>query len=261
MSPKGRNTIRLSPLSRLTMSFDQELNLDNNKVLGLDTYEKYLDRYKDAEAKRDKLLAGLAKQLSILFLVLFGQDWTIPVLDVQLSSIPAIREILLVTTSLTFFMLCTSFVTHLCYGGIIDQYGNRIVNSNVVDPDFFNASRKHYDFFLKVYRAKLNIWGGDFFESAKGFRRFSVAINTIFVAIIIAMISVHFLIVGFACWQIFISEANIAVKVIIAIVVSVVNFAGVALVVGLNKKFDFLLPIVEQNENNTPEGNSGTSPE
>lgn len=124
-----RKKVRLGPLVRLSLSFDRELSLDVNQAFNKEFYDKYIERYLESEGKLNQAIRSLMMVNTIMFLVLNGQDWIIPFANIQVSTIPAIQEILLFYSSMTFFFLCTIFVTKQCYGEIIDQCGNRIVNS------------------------------------------------------------------------------------------------------------------------------------
>lgn len=231
----------LSPLVRLTLSFDKELNLDKNGVFGRETYEKYIERHREVLAKQDQLLRSWITLNAALFLVLNGQNWVIPVIGVQISSIPAIHEILLFLSSMTFYFICAFFVTSQCYSGVIDQFGNRIVDSNLIDPDFFNASRKHYDFFLKLYRPKLNIWGDDFYQHGRGFAVFSLLMNLIMIAVVLVFPAIHLLIIFSASMQVYQADWNQYGKWFLLTSVSVINFGGLAMVFGMTKDFTFKL--------------------
>ena len=219
-----RRIVRLSPIVRLRQTFDIELNLDKGNVLGRETYEKYL---------------GLFIMDAALFLIMSGQNWSVPGFGVEVSSIPAVQEILLFATALSFFFLCGYFVTNQCYIAIIDQYGNRIVNSDLVDPDFFNASRKHFDFFLKLFRPKLNIWGIDFYQHGRAFAIFSWIITTITILVVLTLPAAHLLLTWTATERILQSDLGSLGKYFLTGAVSLVNFAGVLMVFGAFKDFNF----------------------
>lgn len=234
-----QKSTKLSPLVRLTLSFDKELNLDRNGVFGRETYEKYIERHQEVLVKQDQLIRSLVMLNAILFLILSGQNWVIPGIGVQVSTIPAIHEILLFMSSMTFYFLCAFFVTSQCYSGVIDEFGNRIVDSNLIDPDFFNASRKHYDFFLKLYRPKLNIWGDDFFQHGRGFAVFSGLMNTIMIAVILIFPATHLLMVLNASIQVLQSDWNQYGKWFLLVSVGVINLGGLAMVIGMTIDFTF----------------------
>jgi len=236
-----RRKIRLTPLTRLTFSFNAELNLDANGVFNSHTtYENYIERYLEVDRKQNQLIRSLYTTNAILFLILSGQDWTIPFFQVTISSIPAIQEILLFSAAMGFFFLCAIFVTGQCYVGLINQCGNRIVDNNRVDPDFFNASRKHFDFFLKLYSPKLNIWGVDFYEHGRGFAVFSYMIKAIMLVVVLVFPAVHILLTVLTSIQVYQSELNPYGIWFLLGSVALINFGGLAMVFGMNKEFDFV---------------------
>ncbi len=185
--------IKLSPLNRLSMTFDAELSLDKAGIFGLETYEKFLEMQGISEAKLERIIKSTLFTDALLFLVLNGHSWPIPGFGSPVSSIPAIQEILLFMSSLSFLFLCTTFITNQCYVAIISQFGNRIVDSNLIDPYFFTASRMHFDLFLKLFRSKLNIWGADFYQHNRGFEIFTSAINKIVFFITLVFPTMHLL--------------------------------------------------------------------
>lgn len=253
------NEIRLSPIVRMNMTFDTELNLDKNGVFGRETYKNYIERHREAVQKQDQLIRALFTQNALLFLILNGQNWTLPIIGVQISDIPAIQEILLFSASMAFYFMCAAFVTSQCYGGIIDQFGNRIVDSNLIDPDFFNASRKHYDFFLKLYRPKLNIWGEDFYQHKKGFSVFSGLMNIIMIAVVLLLPVTHLALMGSASWQVYNSDWNTYAKWFLLLATAIINFGGLAMVFGMNK--DFTFKMIEPQSDGEPLEKNSDNPE
>lgn len=193
------NKIKLSPLVRLSESFFNEMKLDDRGVFNSETYEKYLERQQAAEEKSIRIGRSQVRYNAFLFLVTFGQSWELPLIAVEIGEIPAVQEILIVISSLCFFFLCFAFVTDQCYRSVLSVFGNRIVNNSRIDPDFFNASRSHFDFALKIFRPKLNIWATDFFEGSAPFKIVCKFINSLMSTVLIVMVSTHFLIIYAAC--------------------------------------------------------------
>jgi hypothetical protein len=243
--------IRISPLVRLKLSFDSELNLDKYSIFGRDTYEKYLEVQREAEIKQDQLLRSMFFLNALLFLVVNGQDWSIPIIDLQISSIPAVLEILLFASTIAFFFLCVTFVTNQCYIGIIDQFGNRIVDSNLIDPDFFNASRKPYDFFLKIFRPKLNFWGEDFYEAGKGFKVFCHIISVLVVVVVLSFPTVHIALSWAASMSVYSSDLNKYAMYLFLSIVWLINFGSVMIIIGMSKEFEFEIRVFDEDSNSS----------
>lgn len=234
-----RKLVRLSPMGRLTRSFDRELNLDINQAFDREFYEKYIERNQEVEGKLNQLLRSLVLINTVLFVSISGHDWKLPIVDIMLSEIPAFQQITIFYSSIVFFFVCSTFVTKLCYDQLINVCGNRIVDKDRVDPDFFNAASKNFDFFLKIYRPKLNHWGIDFFEHGKGFSVFSALIFVLTVAVILVFPTVQISLIVFATIQIFQSEWNEYAKFLLVGTVAIINFGGLALIFGMNKEFNF----------------------
>lgn len=234
-----RQKVRLLPINRLTKSFDRELKLDKRQVFNREFYERYLERQQEAEAKLQLMLRAVIKINTVLFLVINGQDWTIPFAEVPVSSVPAITEILLFYSSLGFIVLCAAFATNQCYGSIIDHCGNRIVDSSLVDPDFYNAAWRHYDFVLKLYRPTLNFWGIDFFQPGKGFTVFSVAVMWIFTGAIFTIPIMHLGLIFAGSAQVIQSDLAMYAKIMLIGGVALLNAGGIAIVFGMMKNFTF----------------------
>lgn len=235
----ANNTIRLSPLVRLRMTFGAEANLDETGVYGRETYENYLEMQRDSDAKLQRMIKSLYVTDIMLFLLSSGQKWKLPVVDVEISSIPAIQEILLFSAALGFFMLCAMFVTNQCYLAIIDEFGNRIVDSSRMDPDFFNASRKPFDFFLKVFSPKLNHWGIDLLEHKTPFAIFTRILKIIIILVVLSFPFAHLVLTWVASLNILYSDLSIYGKGFILSAVGLINTGGVLLVLGLNWNFTF----------------------
>ena len=234
-----RQKVRLLPISRLTQSFDRELNLDKRRVFNREFYERYLERQQEAEAKLHQVLRAAIKINTVLFLVINGQDWTIPFAEVSISSVPAIVEILLFYSSLSFIFLCGAFATNQCYGSIIDHCGNRIVDSSLVDPDFYNAAWRHYDFVLKLYRPTLNFWGIDFFKPGKGFTVFSKAVTWIFAGAVFTIPIIHLGLIFSGSAHVIQSDLAMYAKIMLIGGVALLNAGGIAIVFGMMKDFTF----------------------
>jgi hypothetical protein len=191
------------------------------------------------ESKQEQMIRAVFVIDALLFLMISGKTWSIPGIGVELSSIPAVTEVLFFASALSFFFLCGIFITNQCYIGIINHYGNIIVNSDLVDPDFFNASRKHFDFFLKIFRAKLNIWGEDFYQHSRSFSVFCWIINAIIMLTVLTIPAAHFLLSWSGAMHVSSSDLNIYGKSFLLGAVGLINLSGLAMVIGMSKDFTF----------------------
>ncbi len=100
--------IKLTPITRLSMTLDVEMNLDKTNIFNQKTYNSYLEMQKLSEAKLEKLIKSIFLTDALLFWTINGKDWAIPSLGIQVSSIPAVTEILLFASAITFFFLCAA---------------------------------------------------------------------------------------------------------------------------------------------------------
>ncbi len=131
------------------------------------------------------------------------------------------------------------FVTNQCYSAIIDQFGNRIVRNDYIDPDFFNASRKYFELFLKVFRAKMNIWGEDIYQHKCGFAIFASIINLLIVLIILIFPVTHLFLTVSALLHISDLDWNFYGKLFLIIAISIINLGGLVMVIGMSTTFNF----------------------
>lgn len=231
--------INLSPLTRLTMTFDRELDLDSAGALGDEAYAGYKEQHQNSIAKRDSMAKSLVLVNTVLFLLINGKGWKIPGMEADISTLPAIKEIVLLYSSLCFFFLCITFVNEQCYAGLVGQYGIRKSRASSIDPDFVNASKFHYDFYLKIYRAKMNIWGVDFFESRRPFTVFSGAIVAMTVGILLLFPVIHFLLIFLAALKITGNDWIVWGKVFYFSVIALINISGFVMVWAMLKDFSF----------------------
>ncbi len=161
----------------------------------------------------------------------------------------------MIVASLAFYFMSTTFVTSQAYGAIVDEFGKKKANNAVIDPDFVNASKHYFEFFLKVFRPKMNIWGVDFFEPGKGFSRFCRLVNFLNGAILIMFPILHFTLIVFAASYTLGSELHWLLKSAILIAVVVINFT--ALVISLGAQIDF--EFAERQESDDGGQESGVS--
>lgn len=241
--------LKISPAVRLNMTFQAEMNLDQQGIFGKETYERYLDRLKDSEARLQQLIRSLFVTDAVMLLMISGQKLTVPGLNIEVSQIPVINEILFFTSAMSFFFLCAAFITNQCYIGIIDQFGIRLSSQNLIDPDFFNASRKHYDFFLKIFRPKLNIWGDDIYQSNRPFIVFCWIMNVVIILVVLTLPTAHLVVSSWSAAVIFSSDINVYGKAFLLLAAALINLAALLMVVGVYR--DFTFNILQSAETNT----------
>ena len=231
--------VKLTPINRLSMSFDLEMGLDKHGLFNSETYNKFVEMYHISEMRRDRILRSVLILDALAFLILSGGSIEIPGVGLELAKIPAILEIVIFTSSISFFFFCVAFVNTQCYSGIVDQIGIRLSQHQNIDPDFINASKKHFDFFLKVFRPKLNIWGEDFYESRNPFTFFSAALyGTVFIVLMVLPFT-HLWVLLEALLVILSFEWSLYFELIFLVAVVLINVTGVVMVAALSKAFTF----------------------
>jgi hypothetical protein len=195
MSKQEKLILRLTPIARLTMSLDQEMDLDKAGLFSEFRYGRYVEMYTIAERKRDGLMRSLLLLDALLALLLFGQSVNVPGIGLSIGEIPAIIEVITLFTTLTFFFNALAFLNVQAYGRIIDQFHIRKAGKGYIDPDFLSASDKYFEFVVKIYRKKFNICGIDLLIPGKNFRILSWIFGiSVFVSLLVILVLHAFLI-------------------------------------------------------------------
>jgi hypothetical protein len=162
--------LKLTPLTRLTMAFDAELNLmaapQKEEVLA----SKYLERVHDATVRRDSTLKGIFILDALLAIATSGKNVSIPGVGISMADVPALMEVLIGMVSIAAYICSQSFMNCLCYSQIHQVFSNRIAKRYEVDPDMLELAAITSEPTLKMLRAKLNIWGPDWHTPTKPFR-------------------------------------------------------------------------------------------
>ncbi len=175
---------KLTPLTRLTMAFEAELNLMEDPEREKDLAGKYLARLSDAAQRRDSTLKGLVILDGLLAVAASGRNITIPGVNLSMADIPAVLEVLTGMASGTAYICAFSFITWLCYSQIHFTFCNRVARQSQIDPDLLAFAETTSEPTLKMFRRQLNIWGDDWHTSTGVFNGlvacFGVANNLFF---------------------------------------------------------------------------------
>ncbi|MBL9075846.1 hypothetical protein [Tabrizicola sp.] len=231
--------IKLTPLTRLTMTFDRELSLDSQGLLRGPVFDGLLENHRVSVQRRDHMLKALVIANSVRFLLLNGHGWRIPGFDLDIASLPAVFEITSLYISVGFLFLCIAFVNEQCYSGIINQYGIKDSGPSSIDPDFVNASKQFTELFLKLYRPKMNIWGADFFISRRPFAWFSGTLTFILLLVLALFPLLHFLMIWGASMRILDNQWGFLGQILFIAMLVIINLAGVVMVAFLLRDFSF----------------------
>jgi hypothetical protein len=225
-APAYDPTIKIAPISRVSMTFARELALDKEGLFNEDRYKNYTGMLQQTEQKRDNLVRTIIVCDALVVLLLLGKTIKIPGMELSLAELPGATEALTVLSTLAFFFLATTMINWNAYSLIIDQFNIRKAEKSGIDPDFLSASDKYTEFWLKIYRRKFNIWNFDFFVPRRGFIALSYLVSTCATLVIISMLGLHITVIGAACRTIYNSEYSMVLKLSLLAFICITNLCG-----------------------------------
>lgn len=238
MSPSTYK-LRLSPLTRLMMTFDHELMLDNGSVFNADRYGRLISMLGLVERRRDHTLKVMLAFDALTVLLLAGSHVTVPGFGISLNDIPAGVESATFVASLGFLFLANAQVNWHGYTAMIDQMGRRMAGPVQLDPEFVTAADKVLEFVVKVYRPKMNLDGEDFFVPGRGYRVFAYLVTALFIGAVLCVLVAHFGIVGWSAWTTLAQSPNGLVKWAYLAFVLLTNLGALLVFLTLNLQFEF----------------------
>lgn len=178
--------ISLTPITRLSMTFDHEMEIDKGGFFDEERYKKYLIMLELAEKKRDGIFKTLFVFDALVAVVLSGKNIKIPGTEIATTDLPAVLECLTVASAFACMFAAISFANWLCYAQVVSQFNIRKARQKAIDPDFLSASDHFVELFLKIFRVPLNIWGADFFIPKRAFKVVSaLVLTTIHVSLLV----------------------------------------------------------------------------
>lgn len=246
--------ILLSPVTRLSLTFDNEISLDNKGIFTLETYQEYISMMERIEVRRDLLIKNMLIIDAILYLLLNGQHWNLPYIDISVSDIPSVLIVVSILSSLQFFLVCLYQVNHDSYVAIVYQIGHRISRDQLIDPDFITASKLPFLFVPKIFREKMNLFGDDFYQSERPFVLFSKYINWLMWIVALIWPTAHMLVVGYSSFLIAQQEHAFLVTVFLIFAILVINVGALTMYIGAQLRvFSFApmssnQPLIDQTE-------------
>lgn len=201
MQPEEKFVLRLSPNVRLRMTFEREMQLDEDGSIFTDElHQKYLMMHQRTLDRQDGILKTVAISDGLLALLLFGKNITIPGAGIGIQDLPAAVEVLTVFTSFNFMVLCLAFINAQSYQAIIQQFSNRRAAKKGIDPDFLSAADTFTEIYLKLFRAKMNIFGPDFFDAGWGFKVFYSLLSVMLSLAMLSVVLLHLSVVAYGLW-------------------------------------------------------------
>lgn len=244
MDSDGKFTLRLSPIVRLMMTLDEEIERDRERVIfNEERHAKFQIMHAVAIGKRDQLFKAAAILDAAILLLLYGRSFSVPGLGISLIDIPAGLEIATILASLAFMLASMAFLNEQAYLAIVNKFGEKFAQPTGVDPDFVNASESYFEFFLKLYRARMNLWGPDHFVPGRGFSWFaSLLLVALFISLMV-LFALHLMAVGGACIALWQSHSAYYISQAVAALAVVSNAAGLMVIVSMNLSFKFTVDL------------------
>lgn len=171
-SPKSFD-LPMSPITRLGMAFGLEMSLDKKATVFTEETEKlFLERQKEAEARRDGTFKSALYIDAALAFVVAGGGFSIPIIGVNTSEIPALVPLLLIASAFAFFVASNSFITWAAYDSVNSNIAKRRCDPYCIDPEFLSASRIHAELYQKKYFVQNSTFGAKIFMNQLKFSRY-----------------------------------------------------------------------------------------
>lgn len=234
-TPEQKFTLKLSPNVRLRMTFEREMLLDADGSIFNDTlHQKYLEMHNRALAKQEAILKAALLSDGLLALLLFGKTVTIPGTSIGFQDLPAAVEVLTMLASFSFMVLSLAFVNAQAYQAICEQFTNRLGAKKGIDPDFISSAYTLTELYLKLFRAKMNIFGDDFFDAGRGYKAFYSGLAFLLSMAMLSVLLLHLSVVGYGVWK---SFALNWMSILFCLSVSLMNL--VAILVNVAPSFPF----------------------
>lgn len=201
-----------------------------------------------ALAKQEALLKASLLSDGLLTLLLFGKNIIIPGTSLNIQDLPAAAEVLTVFASFNFMVLCLAFLNAQAYQAICEQFTSRMAAKKNIDPDFISSAYTSTEIYLKLFRAKMNIFGEDFFEAGRGYKVFYSSLTFLLSLAMFSIILLHLSIVSYGVWR---SFAVNWISMLFCASVLLMNFVGI--LVNMAPSFDFTLRDLSKPQTATPD--------
>lgn len=195
------SNLKLSPNVRLRLTVQREMDLDTEGTIFTDDlYQRYLGMHREALNRQASQLKTVVLADAALTLLLFGKNVTIPGTSLGIQDIPAAVEVFTALAAFGFLVLSLSFLNAQCYLAVIEQFNIRRARPFHVDPDFLTAADTFTEFYLKAFRAQLNIHGPDFFEAGRGYKAYYTIMTVLLVIAMVSLVVLHVAVVASGVW-------------------------------------------------------------
>lgn len=240
--------LKLTPLTRLILTINNEMELDGGRLFDHQRYERCVSMLKVAEARRDQMLKALLFSDAAIVLILSGRAFTLPLIGMSVSEIPAALEIATFAASISFMFFANAQFNWHGYSTLVDGWVLSRARGSGVDPEFVGAADKFMEFVVKVFRPKMNIYGPDLFVPLWGFKFIARTIVFLFVLAVFSFLIIHLAVVGYSLRSTAGSNLDTLIKVAYFAFVSVAQFAGLLLLFVIGKSFQFSISKASESE-------------
>ncbi|RVG87512.1 hypothetical protein [Sinorhizobium meliloti] len=236
-----RVPFKTTPLYRMTASFQEELEAVNDADLEKDLLAKFVERFKEAEIKRDNNFRALLIIDSLLAFALSGRDITIPVAGVRTSEVPALLEILVVLSTVGLWVSAATFVTWLCYSQLIWTLHNRIGDPAKIDPKWRSFATAYNEISATIFNRQTTIRHSELFEPQRGFKVFAWLVEKATYLLFLLAPMTHLLLLGYALHGIYQTHGLAPLYSVLYCAVVIGHTLTLALWFGHGIEFKFLL--------------------
>ena len=231
-------SIRLNPLGRLYFTLDFELSLDES-FPDKDQFDRLIRMHLLAEQRRDSLFRNMLVLDAVALLLFFGRDLVIPGLGINISTLPAAREVVIFLASVTFQFAAWAFVNWLGYTAMIEMIGVKRSKTGV-DAEFFVASDKFLDFAVKIFRPKMNLRGSEVLTIQRGYRLVSAVVTNLLLASVIAFLFLHLVVVFVSARETVAIYGLGILQFAYLVFLFTANFSAALIIAALSMNFTFL---------------------
>lgn len=150
---------RLSAQVRARLLFQRELDIAAGAAVqcfSKETYEGVVRQRAKMEQQRSVFLRNVFFCIFAMILVSNGQDVQVPILNMNLASIPGLNPMLSVYAAITILFSTVYSINVGVYTGLMDQFAIKLTGNSVVDPDILNAAHAPHQLFIKIFSLRFN---------------------------------------------------------------------------------------------------------
>ncbi|MCR6725979.1 hypothetical protein [Agrobacterium fabrum] len=176
----------------MRMTVHEEMRLDPDGIIFNDQlHANYLAKHKEALDRQQALLKSLLYADVALAILLFGKDIKLPLVDLNLSDIPAAIQVVAFISSISFLLMSYAFLNAQLYQAISEQFDIRRASKLGVDSDFISAANIYTELWLKAFRKQMHHGGIDFFRAPKAYSIYYGIITTVGLLAVLSIVGLH----------------------------------------------------------------------